>query len=51
MTLDGLAALLSHHFPRKQVDGVRTVPKVNLVRYADDCVPRAQGKPMSLFWA
>jgi RNA-directed DNA polymerase len=38
MTLDGLAELLKRHFLRKQVDGVRTCPKVNLVRYADDFI-------------
>ena len=38
MTLDGLAPLLERHFPRKQVDGVRAYPKINLVRYADDFI-------------
>jgi RNA-directed DNA polymerase len=38
MTLDGLAELLNQRFVRKQVDGVRTCPKVHLVRYADDFV-------------
>jgi len=38
MTLDGLAELLSQRFLRKQVDGVRSCPKVNLVRYADDFI-------------
>jgi RNA-directed DNA polymerase len=38
MTLDGLAGLLEQRFLRKQVDGVRTTPKVNLVRYADDFI-------------
>jgi len=38
MTLDGLAGLLAQRFPRKQVDGVRTCPKVHLVRYADDFI-------------
>jgi RNA-directed DNA polymerase len=48
MTLDGLAELLAQRFVRKQVDGIRFIPKVNLVRYADDCAPRAQDKQMSL---
>lgn len=38
MTLDGLADILRQRFPRKQVDGIRTCPKVNLVRYADDFI-------------
>ena len=38
MTLDGLATLLNQRFLRKQVDGVRTCPKVHLARYADDFI-------------
>jgi RNA-directed DNA polymerase len=38
MTLDGLAELLKQRFVRKQVDGIRFIPKVNLVRYADDFI-------------
>jgi RNA-directed DNA polymerase len=38
MTLDGLAELLNQRFVRKQVDGIRFIPKVNLVRYADDFI-------------
>ena len=38
MTLDGLERLLKQHFLRKQVEGVRTAPKINLVRYADDFI-------------
>jgi L-fucose isomerase-like protein len=38
MALDGLARLLKQRFVRKQVEGIRTVPKVNLVRYADDFI-------------
>jgi RNA-directed DNA polymerase len=38
MALDGLAQLLDQRFPRRQVDGVRFCPKVNLVRYADDFI-------------
>jgi len=38
MALDGLATLLARSFPRKQVDGERPEPKVNLVRYADDFI-------------
>ncbi len=44
MTLDGLATLLERHFPRKQVDGVRVYPKVNLVRYADDFIITGNSK-------
>ena len=38
MSLDGLGELLKQRFPRKQVDGVRITPKVNMVRYADDFI-------------
>ena len=44
MTLDGLATLLAQRFPRKQVDGVRICPKVNLVRYADDFIITGSSK-------
>ena len=38
MTLDGLERLLTHSLKRKMVNGVRTNPKVNVVRYADDFI-------------
>jgi RNA-directed DNA polymerase len=41
LTLDGLETLLTEKFPRRQEKGVRIHPKVHLVRYADDCAPRA----------
>ena len=46
MTLDGLAELLDQRFPRKQVDGVRVCPKVNLVRYADDFIITGRTKEL-----
>jgi len=46
MTLDGLAAFLAHHFPRKQVNGVRPLPKINLVRYADDFIITGRTKEL-----
>jgi RNA-directed DNA polymerase len=46
MTLDGLAALLAHHFPRKQVKGVRIYSKVHLVRYADDFIITGRTKEL-----
>lgn len=46
MTLDGLAALLAHHFPRKQVRGVRLRSKVHLVRYADDFIITGRTKEL-----
>jgi RNA-directed DNA polymerase len=36
MTLDGLEAMLSARFPKSKQSGL----KMNMVRYADDCVPR-----------
>jgi RNA-directed DNA polymerase len=38
MTLDGLEALLAEKFPQAKRSGL----KMNMVRYADDCVPRTQ---------
>jgi len=38
MSLDGLGELLQQRFLRKQINGVRTNPKVNMVRYADDFI-------------
>jgi hypothetical protein len=46
--LDGLEQLLAQHFPEaKWKAGKRWTPKVNLVRYADDCAPRAKSEQMS----
>jgi RNA-directed DNA polymerase len=48
LTLDGLEKWLARHFPRqKWKDGKLWSPKVNLVRYADDCAPRVQSGQMS----
>lgn len=38
LTLDGLEALLTEKFPRRQEKGVWIHPKVHLVRYADDFI-------------
>jgi RNA-directed DNA polymerase len=38
MTLDGLEAMLAEKFPRAKPRGL----KMNMVRYADDCVPRTR---------
>jgi len=46
LTLDGLAELLKQCFVRKQVEGIRTVPKVNLVRYADDFIITGRTKEL-----
>jgi RNA-directed DNA polymerase len=46
MTLDGLAELLDQRFQRKQVEGVRTCPKVKLVRYADDFIITGRTKEL-----
>lgn len=40
MTLDGLEAMLAEKFPRAK----RTGLKMNMVRYADDCVPRRRNE-------
>ena len=42
LTLDGLERLLKETFRKKEIRGQCIRPKVNFVRYADDCVPRAQ---------
>jgi RNA-directed DNA polymerase len=48
MTLDGLEKLLTQNFPRaKWQEGKIWRPKVNLVRYADDCAPRARNESMN----
>ena len=47
MTLDGLEALLTQHFPReKWKNGRRWTPKVNLVRYADDFIITGDSKEL-----
>jgi len=38
MTLDGLEAKLAEKFPKARRAGL----KMNMVRYADDCVPRTR---------
>jgi RNA-directed DNA polymerase len=43
LTLDGLEHLLKEKFSAKQTPS----SKVNLVRYADDCAPRARDELMS----
>jgi RNA-directed DNA polymerase len=43
LTLDGLEGLLKEKFSAMQ----KPSPKVNLVRYADDCAPRARDELMS----
>jgi len=42
-TLDGMEATVKGLFGRR--------PKVHLIRYADDCAPRAQSKQMNLLCA
>ncbi|BBB57782.1 group II intron reverse transcriptase/maturase (plasmid) [Candidatus Megaera polyxenophila] len=41
MALDGLGKLLAEKFPMK-ISSRKPTHKVNYIRYADDCVPRAQ---------
>jgi hypothetical protein len=41
-TLDGLEFLLKKTFPSRKEKGKQIHSKVYLVRYADDCAPRAQ---------
>jgi RNA-directed DNA polymerase len=49
MALDGLEAHLRVAFPRYVWDGhAQVCPKVNLVRFADDCVPRRRGKEAAM---
>ena len=43
LTLDGLEPLLRKKFPSKRQPNL----KVNLIRYADDCAPRAKHEQMS----
>ena len=46
-TLDGLEKLLAEHFPkRKCKDGKIRLPKVNLVRYADDFIITGESKEL-----
>jgi RNA-directed DNA polymerase len=40
LTLDGLERLLKETFRKKVIQGKVHSPKVNFVRYADDCAPR-----------
>jgi retron-type reverse transcriptase len=40
LTLDGLERLLKETFRKKIIRGQCYRPKVNFVRYADDCAPR-----------
>jgi RNA-directed DNA polymerase len=47
MVLDGLERLLDETFRKKKIDGRIQFPKINLVRYADDCAPRARDELMS----
>ena len=44
LTLDGLGQLLKDTFRIRKINGKIWNPKVHLVRYADDCAPRARGR-------
>jgi RNA-directed DNA polymerase len=47
VTLDGLEKLLTEHFPRrKRKDGKILLPKVNLIRYADDFIITGESKEL-----
>jgi len=41
MTLDGLQTMLAEKFRDRSKSKNANAPLVNLVRYADDCAPRA----------